>query len=325
MTAPTQLKSLELPKRWEFLEQSARREGIDPAQFVERVDTAASRIDRLLYKVRRAGGGGLFEVFFGLSGAGKTTFLKTLPKFFEGVSVYSFTRDNSISQIANFVESKFVPRESNVRIVLIEQRDNPRGSDLDLAEEALAELLDVFRTPAGKALVLWPITNRDSAEKVAKSAWEIGRDSITDSETRGFYTFQGVPKERFYPLADETSRNLTGDGLAAFGVTDEIAERNLAESETIGAFFSSISEIADKQNSDTLTALKQRLGVRLWVLLPGDRVTSLNSTVSALTQGTKGRIDLDKIGELWISPKTKQITFLSGENVDLSWLTSSEP
>lgn len=72
------LAKLELPKRWELLEQRAEAAGLDTGLFVERVDSAADRIDYLLQRVK-TGGGGLFEVFYGLSGSGKTTFLKTLP------------------------------------------------------------------------------------------------------------------------------------------------------------------------------------------------------------------------------------------------------
>ena len=70
---------LELPKRWEFLERGAKEAGLDVTQFVERVDPAEKRIRKLLDSVKRRGG--LFEVIFGLSGSGKTTFLNTLPKF----------------------------------------------------------------------------------------------------------------------------------------------------------------------------------------------------------------------------------------------------
>lgn len=62
------LAKLELPKRWELLEQRAQAAGLDTGLFVERVDTAADRIDYLLQRVK-TGGGGLFEVFYGLSGS----------------------------------------------------------------------------------------------------------------------------------------------------------------------------------------------------------------------------------------------------------------
>jgi putative ribosome biogenesis GTPase RsgA len=86
------LPRLELPKRWELLTQKANNAGLDAKEFVMRVDSAASRVDKLLDRVR-TGGGGLIEIFYGLSGSGKTTFLNTLPKFFHKFRVYSFPKE----------------------------------------------------------------------------------------------------------------------------------------------------------------------------------------------------------------------------------------
>jgi hypothetical protein len=88
----------------------------------------------------------------------------------------------------------------------------------------LAELLESFRTTEGKTLVLWPITRETAATTIAAKAWETGRDSVVDSGSKGFYTFGGMPKDRYYPIADFTSRNLTGDGLEAFGITQEVGQ-----------------------------------------------------------------------------------------------------
>jgi hypothetical protein len=45
----------------------------------------------------------------------------------------------------------------------------------------------------------------------------------------------------------------------------------------------------------------------LWVLLPGDDVKILNATASALTQGTRSRIDVDLIGEFIDRPDNNSI------------------
>ena len=64
------LPILDLPNRWEKLQRKAEQKGIDPREFVERVDGAESRVDELLRLVRSSGGG-VFEIFLGLSGSGK--------------------------------------------------------------------------------------------------------------------------------------------------------------------------------------------------------------------------------------------------------------
>ncbi len=300
------LAKLELPKRWEFLEQRAQEAGLEAAQFVERVDSAADRIDYLLQRVK-TGGGGLFEVFFGLSGSGKTTFLKTLPRHFEQIRVLSFPKDASLKNLPKFILDMHVPGYPNARIVLIERRDNPSQADLNSLTETLAELLETFRDPRGATLVLWPVTREESAKRIAAEAWTTGRDSMTDTKSRGLYQFSGLPKERFYPVADTTSRNLTGDGLDAFGVTPEVANGLLTGADTIADFFNAVDLFAESQREKTWSVLKTKVRARLWVVLPGDVPSAIRATVSSLTQGTRNRVDIDLIAEFIDQPDNKAV------------------
>jgi hypothetical protein len=290
------LPRLELPKRWELLRARADAAGVDPVEFVERVDSAAERIDKLLNRVRTAGGG-LFEIILGLSGSGKTTFLNTLPKFFERVRVETYPREEPLTGLPTFIEQRYVPGETTDRIVVIERRDNPQPTDLAQVEPMMVELLETFREQFGSVLVLWPITNPEAAETIAQVAWKVGRDSIADAETRGRYEFKGIPRERYYSLADATSKSLTGDGLEAFGVDQTVGNSLLADSETISDYFGAIVRRTDEVRTETWSVLKARFRARLWVLLPGDDGTALRSTVAALTQGTRNRVDIDRIGE----------------------------
>ncbi|RFC61752.1 ATP-binding protein [Fulvimarina endophytica] len=187
---PSTLPRLELPRRWEFLEQRAATAQVDPAEVVERVDDAANRVDELLRRVRD-GGGGVIEVFYGLSGSGKTTFLQTLSRFFENIRVSTFSNDRPLSDLPKFVLSDVVPEETSNRVVLIDRRDNPTPADLAQVEETFADLLNAFREPSGTAVVLWPITKQDSATKVSETAWIVGRDSMADEVSRGAISLQG--------------------------------------------------------------------------------------------------------------------------------------
>lgn len=143
------LPSLDLPRRWEFLQQKAAAEGLDAFSVVEPVEHAAKRVDRLLARLRS--GGGLFEVFFGASGSGKTTFLNSLQKFFAEIRVSSFSKDESLISLPSYVRSGFVAGNDYSRIVIIERRDNPDESDLTNVEPMMAQLLEVFREPSGRA------------------------------------------------------------------------------------------------------------------------------------------------------------------------------
>ena len=94
---------MELPRRWEFLEQRAAEARVDPAEVVERVDDAEEfRVDELLRRVRD-GGGGVIEASDRLSGSGKTTFLQTLSRFFDNIRVSTFTNSRPLS--ASFLRS----------------------------------------------------------------------------------------------------------------------------------------------------------------------------------------------------------------------------
>lgn len=307
------LQQLELPRRWETLTQRAEAAGIDAIQCIERVDAAANRIDALLQRVR-TGGGGLFEVVFGLSGSGKTTFLKTLPKFFQDLTTHSFSRETALVELAHFVRSTAVGDLSKPRVILIERRDNPSPGDLEQVDQMLTDLLDVFRTPEGRVLVLWPITRLEHAELIARKAWKTGRDSMVESSTRGIFRFEGLPKERYYEVADLTSRSLGGDSLEAFGVSQQVALELLPPCETISDFYAAVDVKADEQRTQAWSILKERVRLHLWVVLPGDKNEALRSTEAALTQGTRSRIDVDKVGEFIDLPSNEALYVRSWRN-----------
>jgi hypothetical protein len=294
---PSPLPRLELPRRWEFLEQRAAVAKVDPAEVVERVDDAANRVDELLRRVRD-GGGGVIEVFYGLSGSGKTTFLRTLSRFFDNIRVNTFSNVRPLSELPAFILSDVIPGETRNRVVLIDRRDNPTVADLAQVEEAFGNLLNAFREPGGAAVVLWPITKVESAEKVAQTAWVVGRDSMADEGSRGQYHFKGVPKAKYWDLADNTSRSLTGDSLEAYGLTKEILTEILPSCDTISDFFGRVTDRANAERDRTWSVLKVRSTPHLWVALPGDDLKLLNATADALTQGIQSKVDIDKIGEL---------------------------
>lgn len=303
---PPSLPSLELPKRWEFLEDRALENDLDPLLFVERVDDAAEHLDTLLKRIE-GGDGGAIEVIYGRSGSGKTTFLKSLPKFFENIDVQLFDKKSPLDQLPVEIESGYNKNSAKLRIVVIQRRDNPKSSELKEIEDVFSDLLDLFRTPAGQVLLLWPITDQEKAQHVADLAWHIGRDSMVSTATNGKFHFEGLPKSRFQEIAENTSKNLNGDGLAAFGITDEKVSELLGSSQTISDFFSSLNQIAEEVRGKTWTVLKNRSIVHSWVLLPSDDAHATAATSTSLTQGTQSKIDVDKIGEFLDRPDNNSL------------------
>lgn len=297
------LPQLRLPKRYEILEQEAAKSGLDPREFVERVDADAERVDKLLQNIQVSGCGQL-ELFLGLSGSGKTTFVSTLPKFFHDVAVHIFPSDSDLSQLPEFVAESANAGEK-YRVVLVNDRDNPKQVDLKIAKEAFDDLRRVFRSPGGDALVLWPITDENAAKTLAETAWMVGRDSVVDQTSKGLHYFRGLTKEKFFEVADNTSRNLAGDGLEAFGVTAQLAATLLPGEETITGFYGSLERAASDIRGETLSILKKRVRPQVWIVLPGDVQSDMEATVSSLTQGTRSRVDVDLLAEFIDNPSSK--------------------
>lgn len=291
------LPRLELPRRWEFLAERAKKEEVDLSQIIERVDEAANRVDELLRRIRD-GGGGVVEVFYGLSGSGKTTFLQTLHNFFENINVVIFPSTCPLVELPDFILKNSSTRNQENRIIIIDRRDNPTTDELQQVEQMFGNLLNVFREPNGSAVVLWPITKIESADKIAETAWLVGRDSMADESSRGKYTFLGISKEKYWGIADNTSRSLAGDGLEAYGITKDHMDKILPLCETISDFFGHVMRKANEERDNTWSILKVRSTPHLWVALPADNVRLLNATADALTQGIQSKIDIDKLGEL---------------------------
>jgi ATP-dependent Clp protease ATP-binding subunit ClpA len=124
-----ELTTLDLPKRFEALEREATQREADLSRIVQRVDSAASRVETLLRQVRD-GGLGRFEVFLGPSGSGKTTFFKTLTKFFAGTDVREVPKSIPIMQIAEYLRVRSLDGSERQLWFLID-RDNPELTSCD--------------------------------------------------------------------------------------------------------------------------------------------------------------------------------------------------
>lgn len=297
--------TLKLPKRYEALEREATQSAADLTRIVQRVDTAASRVETLLRQVRD-GGLGRFEVFLGLSGSGKTTFFKTLTQFFSGTEVHEIPADMPLGNIANHIRShNFKSFERQVWVIA--DRDNPTLK----SEEAFSffETLRVlFREECGKVVICWPITDVPQAELLSRQAWEVGRDSVVDLN-KGLYRFAGPSKADFMRIADLTVRTLIGQSLEVFGISYNVAKQLAAQSETISEFYSRLEAKSADINGLYRDLLKERIVPNVWILVGGDDSKDLNLTIANLTQGTQNYVDIDQI-----------ISYLDHPDLDAAYL-----
>lgn len=285
--------NLLLPKRYEKLQNVAAEKEADLTQIVRKVPDATARVELLMRQVVN-GGLGRFELFLGPSGSGKTTFLSTLPRFYSSVHVTPLSDKLSLSEIATEIRKNGEsPIESQVYILL--ERDNPEIDPTEI-RRFFEELRRLFRTAAGQVLVIWPITDKESAKIIREAAWLVGSDSVVDQHSRGQYDFTGLPKEAYFDVADITARSLNaGQGLEAFGLGEAIVQPLIQKSETISQFFGHLESKSQELNNSFGDTLKERRIPSIWILVGGDDTRELNLTVANLTQGTEKRIDVDRM------------------------------
>ncbi len=285
--------TLLLPKRFENLQDAAEDKKADLTQIVRKVPEATGRVEQLLRQVVN-GALGRFELFLGPSGSGKTTFLSTLPRFYSGAHITPISDKLSLAEVVTEIRSRITaPVEGQVFVLL--ERDNP---ELDAAElrRFFEELRRIFRTREGRVLVIWPITDIDSANLISTTAWSVGSDSVVDQVSKGQYKFTGLPKSAYYEVADITARSLNGgQGLEAFGLGSEVVHAMLQSSETISQFFGQLEAKSQELNSAFGDTLKERRLPSVWILVAGDDTRELSLTVANLTQGTEKRIDIDRM------------------------------
>lgn len=300
------LPILNLPKRFEALERQASVQEYDLASVVQRIDTAAARLETLLRQVQ-FGGIGRFELFLGKSGAGKTTFFKTLTKFFAGTEVHEVPENVPLNKIAEYILTRHTSNEVR-HVWVMHDRDNEIVSESE-AFEFLETLRVLFRKPEGAVVLCWPLTDESSAKIISDKAWSVGRDSVVDVDSKGLYIFQGPPKDSYLRIAELTTRSLKGDGLETFGITEALATPLLSESETIAEFYSRLEAKAAEITGRYKDLLKDKPIPSVWVLVGGDDSRELNLTVASLTQGIGKAIDIDRI-----------TNFLDDPNLDAAYL-----
>ena len=141
------INDLKLPGRFEKLQEATKAMGCDLASIIQRVDAACIEIDTLLREIAASGLGRL-QILHGLSGSGKTTFLKGLPYFFDNIAVVEIPRTTPIIDVAGFIERDALHR-GTYRLYIIHDRDNPK-EEIDDIHECFERMRALFRQPDGR-------------------------------------------------------------------------------------------------------------------------------------------------------------------------------
>lgn len=114
--------------------------------------------------------------------------------------------------------------------------------------------------------------------------------------SRGRSNFTGLPKSKYFEVADITARSLNaGQGLEAFGLGESFVLPMIQLSETISQFFGQLEAKSQELNNAFGDTLRDRRLPSIWILVAGDDTRELSLTVATLTQGTEKRIDIDRM------------------------------
>ena len=218
--------------------------------------------------------------------------MKTLPKFFDGVSVFPISESVPLIEISTTIEKLYDRQDGGIPVFIIEDRDNAR-IEKQAAEDFFEALRRLFRKPNGRVLVIWPVTKLETRDRLREVAWETGAESIVPLDTKGVYTFTGLLPERYFDVAETTAKSLNGEGLESFGISRDTGMALAKEVDTISRFYTRLEEESSKRRTEVWDILKEKFRPKVWIVLVGDDSKYIDATVTGLSQGRKTKVDIE--------------------------------
>jgi hypothetical protein len=283
-----------LPTRYEVLKRKAEDINADVARIIDRVPSAIERIQAVFREMHQTQVSRL-EVLFAPSGTGKTTFLESLPLFFEDLDVIPVPPPDkcSLEESVSFIRNAAHVSDKNRVLIYFSGtgRDNPSESDEEF-HRFFEHLRGLFRESDQLILVMWPVSQEATARKLYDLAREVGADSLLGSATT-FFTFSGPRRDRYYKITDDTCRLMnSGHSLAEYGVDENIGDSLFTQASTIAEYFQKVIGLSEHLGESFVSVLKEKPRPRIWIILPGDDSQQIGATVSQLTSGSKRLLDI---------------------------------
>lgn len=304
---------MEIPDRFETLEQLANESDVRLDAIIEPVASGLRFIDDV-YDDMQAAGRGAFRVIQGASGCGKTTLMRTLHFFKEGVETRVLPPAVSIPEtLADLLES-----DSPLRVLVIEGREIRTQVEPEDLERTLQAINVFIRSPAGRrTLVVWPCTDERLTRQILQTGDLIGSDALLGPDKEAFL-YSGPPQDQYVRLATRMIEQLHRETtLELLGISIEKAEEIAPKCDTLGTFLGLLRQEARRRRFALQERLKDREPFRLWVVLSDGRESG--DLVQGLVQGAYSRIDL---GKLFSATQANVIQELAPQRADLGLLVS---
>lgn len=272
-----------LPDRFDVLRNREELNAI-----VMPLESGLAMIDEQFSDLGHSGFGAMV-ILRGLSGAGKTTFLDTVPMFRPGVTAVRIPYGKSVNDELEALETL-----DEYRLIVIEGREALGRVAMSEIEEGLHAINSYLRSPAGRSsLIVWPTNTDDLAEKLSTIAEEIGASALIGTD-EVVYEFAGPPRSEWVSIAEQTTAALnSGASLSAYGISADEATGLAAKATSLGDY---LKRVRKKGNANTsqVSVLKAAERCRVWTVVIAADADS-EGDVAALTRGGLSQVDIDRL------------------------------
>ena len=242
--------SLAIPDRFKSLADDATY----LQSIIVPVENALHKIDELYSEIKSSRRGG-FLLLRGDSGAGKTTFLRTLHLFREGVYTEVVPGSCDLRRALAQVE----PAKSRLRIIVLEGREALSDTTPQEIEAALHAINGFIRdSKRGRnTIVVWPCNTDDMQARLVTVAEKIGAESLL-GVAEPAYRFSGPDKQQYKRIAEATVATLNnGMTLAELGLTEDEVKNIIEKSQTTGRMLSLVRNAAIAKQKEINTLIKK--------------------------------------------------------------------
>lgn len=229
------------------------------------------RVVRSIVDYLKTTGGCQVLVIRADTGSGKTTFLNTLPYYIQNIEFHTKTIDlQPINNPDDFGAElrKVDTSSSGINLIILEGREKPESINDRYIQITLSDINRFSRERRIRLLIVIPTIDEQVARNWCEHASRLG-DLIpeqTSYEGSRWYTFPGVPKDKWIEISENTVRALNPPrNLYDFGVSPDSVKVWADNASTIGKFIEILArKISDRRGESRISVKGKREHV--WVI-----------------------------------------------------------